>query len=388
MPPMPTFGEKLRAARAAKALTPQQIEFDTRIRAVVIAALEQEEFGSLPPEPFTRGLLRNYARYLGLDAEELIDEYAVASGTKKVPPPEGQESEIVESPRLPGVASLQAPLPPSTPVVSELPLSTILPEISGEEYSSEIASATPDTVPEYMPRESVTRRIPISPEVLAFLIVAFVVFVLGYTAYTQLLGGNRTPAPTQAASRVTETAARTPGATDTAAADVPTPVPTLVATVPASLLITPTATTALTATRSLTITAEGEMVLSVDVQQQSVFVWVIADNREVFKGNLEAGAAKDFTAQARMYVQIKNIPNAKVNFNGKPILPATFAERSVLERAWIMNPRGTPIAIAPDVSLITPILTEPPTPSRTPLPANLPARTGTPRPTPTETPAG
>ena len=84
---MPNFGEKLRAARAAKQLTPQQIEFDTRIRAVVISALEEEEFGNLPPEPYTRGLLRNYARYLGLDAEELLEEYTSAVSAKKPPPP-------------------------------------------------------------------------------------------------------------------------------------------------------------------------------------------------------------------------------------------------------------------------------------------------------------
>lgn len=382
---MPNFGEKLRAARAAKQLTPQQIEFDTRIRAVVISALEEEEFGNLPPEPYTRGLLRNYARYLGLDAEELLEEYTSAVSAKKPPPP---EQPAIESPPAPPVESFQAPRLPSTPVVSELSLPASIPEISDEERPSELASATPDTVPEYEPRTSITRRIPVAPEVLAFIIVVFVVFAMGYTAYTQLLGGARSSAPTQAAGRVTDVVVQTPTVIDTSAPNVPTPVPTFVATIPPALLIIPTATTELNVTRTLTTTAEGEMLLSVEVQQQTVFLWLIADNQEVYKGNLEAGAAKEFTAKARMYLQIKNIPNAKVTFNGKAILPATFAERAVLERAWIMSPRGTPIAIAPDVSLITPIVIEPLTPTRSPLPTNTPARTNTPRPAPTETPAG
>lgn len=379
---MPTLGEKLRAARQAKQLTPQQVELETRIRAVVIEALEEEEFGNLPPPPFARGLLRNYARYLGLDPEDLLEEYAVASATKKseAPPLENAPQPAVEPPKeseltLSEPEQIEIRPAPNARPSSEWEVPASMPESIPTEGTSELEAATPESVPEYAPRIPARRRIPISPEALAIAILAFVVLVLGYAAYTQLLGGTRTLPATQAASRATETLSVTATLTTTVES-LPTPVPTFAATVPAALLLTPTSSPSVNVTRTLTTTDAGVLALSVETQQP-IFLWVIADNQEVFKGILDAGVINEFTARERMYVQVKNIPNATIiGPDKKRIQPATFAERTVLERAWILNPRGTPIAIAPDAALTTPLVTD------------TPAPTSTPKPTPTETPAG
>ncbi|MBX6342733.1 MAG: helix-turn-helix domain-containing protein, partial [Thermomicrobiaceae bacterium] len=64
---MSNFGELLRQARAYKGVTLREAERATRINRQYLAALEQEEFADLPPLTYARGIVRNYAEYLGLD---------------------------------------------------------------------------------------------------------------------------------------------------------------------------------------------------------------------------------------------------------------------------------------------------------------------------------
>jgi len=69
------IGSSLRAARMRQALELSQVERDTRIRAKYLGALEDERFDVLPGPAYTKGFLRTYAHYLGLDAQSFVDEY-------------------------------------------------------------------------------------------------------------------------------------------------------------------------------------------------------------------------------------------------------------------------------------------------------------------------
>jgi cytoskeleton protein RodZ len=69
------IGTALREARERQGLTFSQIEEDTKIRARYIRALEDEAFGILPGTTYTKGFLRAYADYLGLDGHLFIDEF-------------------------------------------------------------------------------------------------------------------------------------------------------------------------------------------------------------------------------------------------------------------------------------------------------------------------
>ena len=51
------------------------VEAATMIPARYLDALEHEDFERLPVAPYRRSFLREYARYLGLDADELASEY-------------------------------------------------------------------------------------------------------------------------------------------------------------------------------------------------------------------------------------------------------------------------------------------------------------------------
>jgi cytoskeletal protein RodZ len=78
--PEPTplsVGELLRRERGARGLTLHRVEADTKIRRAYLEALERDDLGALPAPVFTRGLVRSYARYLGLspvDALELLNK--------------------------------------------------------------------------------------------------------------------------------------------------------------------------------------------------------------------------------------------------------------------------------------------------------------------------
>ncbi|HUX21649.1 MAG TPA: helix-turn-helix domain-containing protein [Spirochaetia bacterium] len=72
---MESIGEKLRATREEKSLSVDQVARDTNIAKRYIVALEEEAFSEFPGEPYLVGFLRNYADYLGLDAEEIVGLY-------------------------------------------------------------------------------------------------------------------------------------------------------------------------------------------------------------------------------------------------------------------------------------------------------------------------
>jgi cytoskeletal protein RodZ len=75
------LGEVLRTAREAKFIDLARVERDTKIRVHYLAALERGDYRELPAAVYTKGFLRNYGLYLGLDPEYLVDLYRLESGT-------------------------------------------------------------------------------------------------------------------------------------------------------------------------------------------------------------------------------------------------------------------------------------------------------------------
>lgn len=73
------LGEVLRTAREAKGVDLARVERDTKIRERYLAALEAGDYADLPGAVYTRGFLRNYGAYLGLEPEYLLDLYRLES---------------------------------------------------------------------------------------------------------------------------------------------------------------------------------------------------------------------------------------------------------------------------------------------------------------------
>jgi len=68
---MTYIGETLRSERTRRNLALEQISKDLKISCRMLSAIEEERFDRLPGGVFTRSFVRQYARYLGIDEEEI-----------------------------------------------------------------------------------------------------------------------------------------------------------------------------------------------------------------------------------------------------------------------------------------------------------------------------
>ena len=83
----PGLPERLLAARERKGVDLYRAERDTKIRARYLAALERGDYRELPGAVYTKGFLRNYALYLGLDPDEVLLQWRRERGAPQEPAP-------------------------------------------------------------------------------------------------------------------------------------------------------------------------------------------------------------------------------------------------------------------------------------------------------------
>jgi cytoskeleton protein RodZ len=72
---MSDLGELLRQARVYKGASLRDAERATRISRTYLEALENQDFSQLPPPAYARGIVKNYAQYLGLDPAAILSLY-------------------------------------------------------------------------------------------------------------------------------------------------------------------------------------------------------------------------------------------------------------------------------------------------------------------------
>jgi cytoskeleton protein RodZ len=95
------IGVTLRKARNRRKVSLSEVEAATKIRLRYLRAMESEEWDVLPGGAYTRGFIRTYASFLGLDGEQLADEYR-RGAEDGVAGERGQRAEpVVASPRPP-----------------------------------------------------------------------------------------------------------------------------------------------------------------------------------------------------------------------------------------------------------------------------------------------
>ncbi|MEX2425133.1 MAG: RodZ domain-containing protein [Thermomicrobiaceae bacterium] len=76
------FGRFLRQAREYKGVNLRDVEKKTRIPRRHLSALESEDFGQLPPLIYARGIVRNYAQFLGLDPVDALSRFEQSHGQR------------------------------------------------------------------------------------------------------------------------------------------------------------------------------------------------------------------------------------------------------------------------------------------------------------------
>ena len=82
---MGAFGDRLRREREMRGITLEEITESTKISRRHLEALEGEHFDQLPGGVFNKGFVRAYARFLGLDEDQAVADYAAASNEQPEP---------------------------------------------------------------------------------------------------------------------------------------------------------------------------------------------------------------------------------------------------------------------------------------------------------------
>ena len=75
---MSQFGEELRREREARGIALETIIDSTKISSRHLCALEQDQFDRLPGGILNRGIVRGYARVVGLDEATWVDRFMSA----------------------------------------------------------------------------------------------------------------------------------------------------------------------------------------------------------------------------------------------------------------------------------------------------------------------
>ena len=71
-----TLGEKLREAREERGLTIADIAEQTRISALYLGSIENDDYKILPGGIFNKGFVKSYAKFVGINETEALSDYA------------------------------------------------------------------------------------------------------------------------------------------------------------------------------------------------------------------------------------------------------------------------------------------------------------------------
>jgi cytoskeletal protein RodZ len=73
-----TLGEKLRQAREERGISISEVAEQTRISSLYLKSIEEDNYKPLPGGIFNKGFIKSYAKYVGIDEQEALQDYARA----------------------------------------------------------------------------------------------------------------------------------------------------------------------------------------------------------------------------------------------------------------------------------------------------------------------
>lgn len=71
-----TLGEKLRQAREERGISISEVAEQTRISPHYLDSIENDDYRTLPGGIFNKGFVKSYAKYVGIDEQEALQDYA------------------------------------------------------------------------------------------------------------------------------------------------------------------------------------------------------------------------------------------------------------------------------------------------------------------------
>jgi len=88
-----TLGEKLRLAREQHGISISEVAENTRISPHYIKSIENDDYKPLPGGIFNKGFIKSYARFVGIDENEALQDYAdIIAQHQEEPVEEAQRS--------------------------------------------------------------------------------------------------------------------------------------------------------------------------------------------------------------------------------------------------------------------------------------------------------
>lgn len=140
---MASLGQSLREKREARNISIEEIAAATKIVPRYLEALEADRLDKMPGGFFIKGIIRTYARAIGLDANEVLGWYKAAG--LLAGPDRGQDA-------FPKPAPAAVPPPASAPVVMPVPPVPAEPTLPFEPASPPAPLAAPDLAFEEAPK--------------------------------------------------------------------------------------------------------------------------------------------------------------------------------------------------------------------------------------------
>jgi hypothetical protein len=92
-----TVGRYFQKSREENKISLESVARETRIKMDFLQAIEEDSFQLIPCETYVRGFIRSYAKFMHLNAKELIDLYNLQVEPQKTQSPEsGDDSPSVK----------------------------------------------------------------------------------------------------------------------------------------------------------------------------------------------------------------------------------------------------------------------------------------------------
>jgi cytoskeleton protein RodZ len=315
---MASLGQALREEREARNISIEEIASATKIVHRYLEALEADRLDQMPGGFFIRGIIRTYAKSVGLDPEEVLSRYKAAGLLEAAAP----ERKI-----FPKLASTAAPRPEPaetiTPVVPAEPAPAIEPAPKPE-APPDLEQASPAVHFEEAPKprlsEAARKRILAWTwrGLVAVLLVAVIIIV--WPARRQKAAEPQ-PGTTAAASVVPPTTTTTPGTTPSSAPPAETVTAPAAQAEPAPP--GPSATAAPTGSTGLAPAAEKVWKgLTIEITfQAETWIQVRTDGELKIDGLFPPGSTARAQADERLLIHTGNAGGFTFRLNGQPAKP-------------------------------------------------------------------
>jgi cytoskeleton protein RodZ len=284
-----TLGEVLRTAREERGISLDEAERGTKIRQKYLTALEDDNMAALPGPVYARGFVRNYASYLELDMDEVMELF----DGERMPARERIKTARGEAPSKGAKASVK----PDQEKISIQPLS----------------------------HERIDTRVRYGSQYIALSLLAIPLLIVFYFIYSAYAGPQSQPPPTPVIAIHPPTATTVAVGTITTVANGPdvgafnTPT-TLVPTTPvlgAQQTVTGTTVAGVvTGTVTAGIPAGSNVTLQVSVTGHESWMSVTIDGLEQFKGTMAIGTTRQWTANNSILLWVGRADAVRVTVNG------------------------------------------------------------------------